>query len=102
MTCSHIAAFAHGPVRASWLVEDIPCGPRLPRTRWSSEAVSGPALTTGPNLTPVGLPDIALLAWHREELATELAQRRKAHKPTCSVLSDLREATNAILAMGGR
>ena len=102
MTCTHIAAFAHGPVRASWLVADTPPGPRSPRTRWSSGAASGPALTTGPSLTPVGLPDIALLAWHREELATELARRRKAHKPTCSVISDLREATHAILALGGR
>jgi hypothetical protein len=46
------------------------------------------------------LPDIALLAWHREELAMELAQRRKAHKPTCSVMADLQGAVNAILAMG--
>ena len=100
MTCTHIAAFAHGPVRASWLVEDTPCGPRLPRTRSYSKAAYGPALTTGPNLTPVGLPDIALLAWHRDQLAAELAEKRRKHRATSAVLSDLQGATHAILAMG--
>jgi hypothetical protein len=102
MTCTHIAAFARGPVRASWLAEDTPCGPRLPRTRSSSGAAYGPALITGPNLTPVGLPDIALLAWHREELATELAHLRRKHRSTSAVMADLQGATHAILAMGGR
>ena len=41
-----------------------------------------------------------LLSWHRTLLIRELAQRRKAHKATCLVIRDLREATTAILAMG--
>lgn len=100
MTCRHIVVFAQGPVHASWLAEDIPSGPRSPRTRLSSKAAYGPAPIIGPNLTPAGSPDIALLAWWRDELTAELALRRKAHREVCSVMADLREATNALLAMG--
>ena len=105
--------------QASWL---MPVQSAVPRTRRMVTAApaffrskragdtSGYALPTDPMLNCDGLAQAEtrqasqerLIAWHREELATELAQRRKAHKATCSVMADLQGAVNAILAMGGR
>lgn len=98
----------------------IPAPSATPRTRRSvtdapayfqskrHAAIYGFAMPIDPMLNGDGLAQAEtrqrhqeqLLAWHRGQLIEELAQRRKAHRATCSVLSDLQEATHAILAMG--
>ena len=108
MTCIHTASSAPAAVLAWWLHSDSPSGPRSPRTRSRSMALSGPVTSTETNWTDDGLMDTEtrqrhqeqLLAWHRGQLMEELAQRRRKHRSTLAVMSDLQEATHAILAMG--
>lgn len=110
MTCTHFASFAQGPVRASWLVADIPPGPRSRRIGWPSKGRSGLAPITPKNWTHVGSLDIETRqAFHelhllarKEALASTLAKLRREHKATCSVMAELRAVTHELLAMGGR
>lgn len=112
MTCTHFASFAQGPVRASWLVADIPPGPRSPRTRWSSEAASGLAPITPKNWTHVGSLDIetrqafheAHLMGRRDALASTLAKLRadKRHSGALICEAELRAVTHELLAQGGK
>ena len=112
MTCTHYASFARGPVRASWLAEDIPCGPRSPRIRSRSEAVSGAVPITSSNLTPDGLRATearqafqeALLQARRLALITTARHLRNQMRTREASLAtdELRAVTNAILAQGGR
>lgn len=110
MTCTHFASFAQGPVRASWLAEDIPCGPRSRRIGWPSEGRSGLAPITPTNWTDVGSLDIetrqafheAHLLARKEALVSTLAKLRREHKATCSVMADLKAVTLALLAQGGK
>ena len=109
--CLVSVAFVRGPVRASWLLEDIPPGPRSPRIHLSRAEVSGPAKNIGANLTPVGLPvmdrqafDEALLLARREALIATARhlrdQRRSRDASICE--AELRAVVNACLAMGDR
>jgi len=104
MTCATVLIAVCVPVPACGFpqVSASKPGPRSPRTRSFSQGLSGPVTHTATSWTDDSLPDIELLAWHRDQLIRKLAQRRKAHRPTCSVIDDLRQVTNAILAMGER
>ena len=106
-------------VQASWLMPAPSAVPRTPRMATAAPAFfrsKRPALTYGlaqitdPMPSGDGLAQAEtrqaaqerLLAWHREELAKELAQLRSSHERSSHVLADLQGAVNAILAMGGR
>jgi hypothetical protein len=107
--CQVIVSFARGPVRASWLLEDIPPGPRSPRIHCSRAEASGPVKTIGENSTPAGLPvmdrqafDAALLLARREALiATARHLRNQRRSRLASICeAELRAVVNACLAMG--
>ncbi len=106
---------------AGWLMS-APCAvPRTPRggfagpafflsCRPQREVIAGHVMPVLPQPNPCSSqpPEARQaeqerrLAHRRAELIRELAQRRKAHRATCSVTADLREATHALLAMGER
>jgi hypothetical protein len=109
--CLVSVAFARGPVRASWLLEDTTPGPRSPRIPSSRAEASGPAKTIGENSTPAGLPvmdrqafDEALLLARRAALIATARhlrdQRRSRLASICE--AELRAVTLQMLAMGDR
>lgn len=94
--------------RASWLHGDIPCGPRLPRTRSSQTEACGFVKNIGENLTPGGLQVAearqafteAHLMARRKALIGTLAHLRRKHRSTSAVMADLRNVTLHILSLG--
>lgn len=110
MTCRDTVWFAQGPVRASWLAEDIPLGPRSPRIRSSSQAAYGLVPTTGQSLMPAGLPGMEIRQWLHEQhllalrdaLISTTAKLRREHRASCLAMEQLRAVTNECLAMGGK
>jgi hypothetical protein len=72
------------------------------------EAIYGSALHIDPTLNCDGLAQAEtrqaaqerLIAWHRDQLIEELTQLRRGHRSTLATLTDLREATHAILSIG--
>ena len=110
MTWPRCASSAHEPAPVKWLHSDSPAGPRSPRIRSRSEAVSGPAISTEASWTNVGSLDTetrqALHEWHllarREALASTAKHLRNQSRcrEASSVTEELRAATNDILAQG--
>lgn len=110
MTC--IAVFYVQPKAAApWLLSDSPHGPRSPRTRSRSEAMSGPVISTETHSTPDGLPVMDRQAFHeamllaRREALIGTAKhlrnmRRSKAASTCE--AELRAVVNACLSMGER
>lgn len=117
MTCIHIcvhpvsrgASSAPEPEPAKWLHLASPPGPRLPRTRSHSTALSGPVISTATSWTAVGPLDMEIrqafteahLLSRRKALIGTLAKLRREHRATCSALTDLQAVTHELLAMGG-
>ena len=110
MTCPRCASSAHEPAPVRWLHSDSPPGPRSPRIRSRSTALSGPVISTETSWTNVGSLDAAtrqalherrLLA-RREALASTAKHLRNQSRcrEASSVTDELRAVTNAILAQG--
>lgn len=104
MTCIHIAVFAPEPALGFPQVSASRPGPRSPRTPWPSRAAYGPVISTETSWMRDSSTDTALrdLMDGRLALIEELAQLRKAHKATSSVMDELRLVTEALMQMGVR
>ena len=110
MKCLVSVSYAPDQGRASWLHEDIPCGPRQPRTHSPRAGVCGLAKSTGESWTNVGSLGIetrqafqeALLLARREALASTAKHLRNQMRcsEASSVTEELRAVTNDILAQG--
>lgn len=100
MTCTPYASSAHELAPAPWLHSASAPGPRSPRIRLRSEGPSGPVISTATNWMPVSWQDtdyLALLQEARALLIEELAELRRKHRSTVTVLSELRAVTHEIM-----